>query len=267
MLHACVWASVKHGDQQSDQVTFGSSLDTLAAAGVLHDFLARECEWEVSQQGTDPNTLFRERSSAVLFFAQLSRRPEALEYLSALVAPVADALLKATVAADLTTALARIGTGSAVMPDTQSSYVDLEIDPSICPDLRKVAENSLTLMKLAKVCAGVVSRGAVFFCWWFSLTQDGKQTQSLLDAVIASLPSCPPTLRYILSAVHTSCRGAHPSMADRLMSSIFFLRFLLPALCAPDHYGIGLVGKKRVMPQEVRRALVKISKLIQGEGG
>lgn len=131
--------------------------------------------------------------------------------------------------------------GSTAGRTTSVKAIELEIDPNKIegPDnIVRAAQNALKLQDLSR---------------------------QLLDMVLASLDQCPPTLRFMLVSTKKACDARFPLMSARVMCSLFFLRFLLPALCSPDKYGLGLMGSKNFnMPPEVRSALVKISKLIQG---
>lgn len=84
-------------------------------------------------------------------------------------------------------------------------------------------------------------------------------TQHFLDSIIGSLDMCPPSIRLVLSNLRRLVTQAFPNSGLMAVGGIIFLRFICPAIFAPE--GFGLVSTP---PNgEARRALTLVAKILQ----
>lgn len=84
-------------------------------------------------------------------------------------------------------------------------------------------------------------------------------SQQFLDSIIGSLELCPPTIRLVLSNLRRLVSQAFPKSGLMAVGGIIFLRFICPAIFAPE--GFGLVSTPP--SGESRRALTLIAKILQ----
>eukprot|EP00698_Gefionella_okellyi_P024161 TRINITY_DN8446_c0_g4_i1.p1 TRINITY_DN8446_c0_g4~~TRINITY_DN8446_c0_g4_i1.p1 ORF type:complete len:2019 (+),score=542.84 TRINITY_DN8446_c0_g4_i1:797-6058(+) len=84
-------------------------------------------------------------------------------------------------------------------------------------------------------------------------------TQSVLDAVFNSLSSCPVQIRLLCAHLAKTVSDRFPQSPRIGVACFFFLRFISPALVAPDQAGVA------VLPDaNARRSLVLVAKALQG---
>jgi hypothetical protein len=62
--------------------------------------------------------------------------------------------------------------------------------------------------------------------------------QSLLDEIFGSANQFPSSLKMILQDLQYMVKERFPEMEYEIVGGFFFLRFLCPALVAPETYGI-----------------------------
>ncbi|KAL6051145.1 Ras GTPase activating protein ira2 [Balamuthia mandrillaris] len=80
-----------------------------------------------------------------------------------------------------------------------------------------------------------------------------------LDKITGSLSQCPPTFRYICSQLRAKVIQKFPEHKYTVIGGFFFLRFICPAIVAPDRYNI----VDMEMLSGVRRPLILVSKVLQ----
>eukprot|EP01006_Ploeotia_vitrea_P057112 TRINITY_DN68152_c2_g1_i2.p1 TRINITY_DN68152_c2_g1~~TRINITY_DN68152_c2_g1_i2.p1 ORF type:complete len:1110 (+),score=516.17 TRINITY_DN68152_c2_g1_i2:340-3330(+) len=89
-----------------------------------------------------------------------------------------------------------------------------------------------------------------------------KKCQKFLDAILDSMAQVPRTFRFVANSIRTIVGERFPDAVPLSVSSFFFLRFLCPAIVAPEHFGIvqRLPQKKKT---RVSRFLLLITKTLQ----
>ena len=85
-------------------------------------------------------------------------------------------------------------------------------------------------------------------------------TQRFLDKIIEQIESIPFVIRQICHCLYVSTEKKFPDCAKFGVASFIFLRFICPAIVAPDSFGIIKNGSLSV---GVRRTLVLVSKILQ----
>lgn len=97
-----------------------------------------------------------------------------------------------------------------------------------------------------------------------SLEQNQKNMErvckAFLDDVVASIPVCPAPFREICNFLKTSVAEKFPGSEHTAVAGFMFLRFLCPAIVAPDGYG---VIDSTITDKDHRRAFVLITKVLQ----
>jgi hypothetical protein len=83
---------------------------------------------------------------------------------------------------------------------------------------------------------------------------------AFLDDIRASIPACPRPFREISRFLKDTVGEKFPGAEHTAVAGFIFLRYLCPALIAPDGYG---VIPTPLQDQNVRRALVLITKVLQ----
>jgi len=84
-------------------------------------------------------------------------------------------------------------------------------------------------------------------------------SQDLLDRVLSSANVCPLLFRQVMGHTREKVDDVFPNMTHAVVGGFVFLRFLCPAIIAPDQYG--LIPKKPNL--HASRAFVLITKILQ----
>lgn len=82
--------------------------------------------------------------------------------------------------------------------------------------------------------------------------------QMFLDAIMESLPHLPVALRMVCKTLRSQVTRKFPESYYTVIGGYYFLRFICPAMIAPD--GFGILEK---LPDEARRPLILLSKILQ----
>mgnify|MGYP001065601152 FL=1 len=69
--------------------------------------------------------------------------------------------------------------------------------------------------------------------------------QALLDEIFNSVQTFPSSLKMVLQELQFMVKERFPEMEYEIVGGFFFLRFLCPAIVAPESYGI-LIGTPRL---------------------
>ncbi|KAK5581213.1 hypothetical protein RB653_001243 [Dictyostelium firmibasis] len=86
-------------------------------------------------------------------------------------------------------------------------------------------------------------------------------TQKLLDKILDSVDQCPLPIRQILNHTQEKVEKRFKSMKTTVVGGFIFLRFICPAIVAPEAFG--LIPREEEPTSETRRGLVLVSKLLQ----
>ena len=94
------------------------------------------------------------------------------------------------------------------------------------------------------------------------VTKNAQKLVALADALLANVKKnfnkCPPSLRKIFEMVAALTALKYPELKWKIVGSLFFLRFLNPALCSPEKYEL---VSREITPQS-RKGLVTVSKML-----
>ena len=110
---------------------------------------------------------------------------------------------------------------------------DLELDPTKLPKGQSLETNCYNLMNVSN-------------CF--------------LEDILNTLPHCPKQFRVISNFLSDCVQKKFPGHEHTVVAGFMFLRFLCPAIVAPD--GFGVVGSN-IQDKDVRRGLVLITKVLQ----
>lgn len=111
---------------------------------------------------------------------------------------------------------------------------DCEIDPSRLLDKKSLAENT---QRLKTWC------------------------RTFLTTICNSLAELPKNIRLFLQLLKDLIHQKYPNHSLQTVGSLFFLRFISPAICCPEE--ANLTFSKCQLTSEARRALVLIAKVLQ----
>jgi hypothetical protein len=87
-----------------------------------------------------------------------------------------------------------------------------------------------------------------------------KAADDFLKAITASVDSCPLPFREICNYLKTEVSKRFPGAEHSAIGGFIYLRFLCPAIVAPDGYGL---VQARVLTADLRRGLVLVTKVLQ----
>ena len=108
-----------------------------------------------------------------------------------------------------------------------------ELDPSRLKENENLKENEKNLLEIA---------------------------QSFLEDIELSIPKCPNQIREICKFLHDTVCSKFPEAGNTAIAGFIFLRYLCPAIVAPD--GFGIVDNP-IKDTSIRRSFVLITKLLQ----
>lgn len=81
----------------------------------------------------------------------------------------------------------------------------------------------------------------------------------LLDSIFKKVDDCPYTLRRVFQVVQEETVKRFPDMRHKVVGGFFFLRFVCPAVVAPEGFGLSDI----VPDPKARRSLILVSKILQ----